>query len=681
MALPLGLRAVTYLLVGTGVAALVLGGLLGPLGTGLVTGALAVSWGLEGARRRWRIRPALVTGVLMAAVAAAALDVLYLADSMLDGMVRLLLVLILLRLVLGRSPRDLRDVGFLSFFLLVATSTVTFGVGFLVVFVAFLVLGTAMLLLQHVHAEAERAGVAPAGGALPGPTLVRIGGAAVVATLAIAAVLFFVIPRVGPAVLPFRSHLSRMVTGFSDRVDLGSFGDIEADRTVVMRVYMPGEAGDPSSLPNLRWRGIVFDHFDGRTWLASGVERAVERRSESGRFALAPRRGRGPVVRQEIYLDPIGTDVVFAAPRPVSIELRAAHLLLDDTGAVSVPSAAARLQYAVESELEPPVPPGTRVGSAGAALSAAERQRYLQLPPLAPVVPGLARAVTAGSADPYDAASRLVAYLSSPLFRYTLAKRGTTAAPLEEFLLVHRAGNCEYFAAALAVMLRTLDVPARVVGGFQRGEWNPYGRYFMIQLADAHSWVEAHFDGLGWVTLDPSPRGLAAAPGEPWALTLYLDALRMRWYRYVINWSPRDQRVFATSLGRQARDLREWVAWPAAWPGARWLLLPGALGAVLAVAWIARRGPAVGRRPGGAAPAPVPRFYARALRVLARRGLRPEPWETARQFSVRVALALPAAAAPIGRLTSQYERARFGAGLGPAEAKEAERLVADIEAH
>jgi hypothetical protein len=296
-------------------------------------------------------------------------------------------------------------------------------------------------------------------------------------------------------------------------------------------------------------------------------------------------------------------------------------------------------------------------------------------------VPGLARELTAGSQDPYEAAARLVAYLSSSAFRYTLAKRETTGAPLDAFLLGHRTGNCEYFASALAVMLRGLDVPARLVGGFQRGEWNPYGRYFMVQLADAHSWVEAHFDGLGWVTLDPSPRGLVAPAGEAWALTLYLDAVRMRWYRYVINWSLRDQRVLATSLGRQARDLRDFLVWPSQWPGTGWLYVPGVLLIGTAVAWALRSGPTIRRRPGTPRTVPVPRFYARTLRVLARRGLRPEPWETARRFSARAAVALPAAAAPIDRLTHHYERARFGGGLAPAEAAEAERLVAQIEAH
>ncbi len=677
----LALRLVTYLLVCDGIVALFLAELIGPLGATLVVLAMLTSWWLEGARERGAVRPALAWGLVGAAAVAIAMDLFYLASTVLDGMVHLLLFLILARLFMRRALRDLRDAGFLSFFLLVATSSVTFSVSFLFTFVTFVLLGTWMLMLHHVVAETELAGspAAPtSSGHLGfGGPLMRVSLAGAAATFVMSAILFFVIPRVGQATLPLRSQLARMVTGFSDRVELGAFGEIETDKTVVMRVYLPDETRDPLLLPNPRWRGLVFDRFDGRTWAVGQPERILVRRGVGGQFRLGMPLGRGPILKQDIYLDPIGTDIVFAAPRALRMDLSAGTPSIDDMGSVSVPTASARLRYQVESELEVPPAPSTTVRGASSDLSRPERSRYLQLPPLSPGIARLAREVTAGSRDPYGAAGALNTFLSSR-FRYTLAKPQTTLEPLEEFLFIRRSGNCEYFAAALAVMLRTLDIPARVVGGFQRGEWNPYGRYFMVRLSDAHTWVEAYFDGRGWVTLDPSPRASVELLGRPSPLALYLDAARMRWYRYVINWSLQDQRLFASTFHRRARDVSLAFAWPTAWQGKLRLVAPALVGVAGALGWLIWRFGRPGRtrsllgRP--------PRFYERALRALGRRGLAPEPAETARQFWARARLEAPACAEPLGRITTEYERARFGStALTTDEMREVERCLLALE--
>jgi len=677
----LALRVVTYLLVCDGIAALFLAELIGPFGATLVVLAMLGAWWLEGARERGIVRPALTWGLVGASAIAIALDLFYLVATALDGMVHLLLFLILARLLVRRALRDLRDAGFLSFFLLVATSSVTFSVVFLFAFVAFLLLGTWMLMLHHIVAETERAGSppGPAGSGrlgLGGP-LMRMSLMGAAATLVIAGILFFVMPRVGQATLPWRNQFTRMVTGFSDRVELGAFGEIETDKTVVMRVYLPGETRDPSLLPNIRWRGIVFDRFDGRTWAVGKPDRMLVRRAGGEQFQLASPLGRGMILKQDIYLDPIGTDVVFAVPRALRMDLHGGAMSVDDMGSVSVPAASARLHYQVESELEPVPAPSTTVRGAGTEFVRAERDRYLQLPPVSPGIIRLAREVTAGGRDPYDMALKLNTFLSSR-FQYTLAKPQTALEPLEEFLFVRRSGNCEYFAAALAVMLRALDIPARVVGGFQRGEWNPYGRYFMVRLSDAHAWVEAYFDGLGWVTFDPSPRASAGAFATPSPLALYFDAARMRWYRYVINWSLQDQQLFASTIQRQARRVSLTFAWPGAWHGRAWVIVVAAVGAAAALGWLIWRSgrPGQARHPAGR----PPRFYERALRALARRGLSREPAETARQFWARTQREAPAYAEPLGRITAEYERARFGsARLTDDEMREVERCLLALE--
>ena len=651
----LALRLSAYLLVADGVAALFVAGLVGPLGLGFVAGALALAWWRAGSGRRI----ARLDRVLVLAVAVGATThLVYVAESALDGFVSLLLLLVLLRLGTARSLGDVRDAGLLSFFMLVAASSMTFGVSLLFAFVGFLGLGSWMLMLHHVVSESERADQDPAT-----PGIFRLSVAGSLAAIVITSALFFVIPRVGQASLPIRAELKRMITGFTSQVELGAIGEIESDTTVVMRVTLPEAGAKAATLPGLRWRGITLDQFDGRGWTASRPERRALRASPLGYVRVGAQRGGGRLLTQEIFLEPIGADVIFAAPRVLSVRLAAPGLLVDDAGGLSVATAAARLHYTVESELEsrtrPPGPPPP-------PLEAAARERYLQLPPLPARVSALAHRVTAGSAEAGEAARRLTEYLTREL-RYSLTQARTPGVDaLEDFLFVRRSGNCEYFSTALAVMLRTVGVPARVVNGFQRGEWNPYGEYMAVRLSDAHSWVEAWIDGAGWITFDPSPRGDAEAAG--WGrLGLYFDAMRIRWYRYVVNCSLKDQVDLAASIRQTARRWRpEWPglsAWPR--PGASlWLGLTAVVAFV--VAWRWRRGdgvarPRLGRRD-------VPDFYRRALRLLARRGVRPAPPETAREFCARVQAAIPAWSAAASALTLAYERVRFGGSpLAPDE--------------
>ena len=586
---PRALRIALYLLVADGLAALYLGGLLDEGGVTVVAAAVLASWWRDALRARLGQVRGIRHAVLALAVAGLGAEVLWLEPSMLDGFTHLLVFLLLYRLYTRYTLRDARDIVFLSFFMLVSVSPIVFGAVYLLLFTIFLVIGTWTLMLRHVMSEAQEARDSPAAGASAmapegtgaspmrsgatqagGHSLLGLGRdltalclAASAGTLAITAVLFFIIPRVGLAALPLRAPAARMVSGFSEHVELGSFGEIELDASPVMRVHLPtwrDEHGSPERLPNLRWRGIAFDRYDEGAWRVGRAQRLTFRRQSAGPFAVNRYRG-GSVLPQEIYLEPIGSDMVFGAPRVLRVHARSDFMTLDDLGNVSVPVPTGRLRYMVESEMETDVD-GPRVGDVVMPADPRWRARYLQLPPLPARVRTLAREVTAGSADPREAARRLTTHLSTQ-FRYTrVLERTTTLDPVDEFLFVQRAGNCEYFAASLAVLLRARGIPARVVNGFQRGEWNPYGKYFLVRLRDAHSWVEVFIEGSGWITLDPSPRG-AAEPAMAAAPTaLYLDALRMRWYRYVINWSLQDQVGAAAAVQRTASAWSVWSLSP-----------------------------------------------------------------------------------------------------------------------
>jgi transglutaminase-like putative cysteine protease len=345
--------------------------------------------------------------------------------------------------------------------------------------------------------------------------------------------------------------------------------------------------------------------------------------------------------------------MIFGAPRVLRLLGRSDFVTVDDLGNIAVPVPAARLHYTVESEPEVGDPGQAHVADAHQPRDPRWQARYTQLPPISERLAALAREVTAGSADDWEAARRLSGWLGREIAYTRVLDRTTALDPLDEFLFVRRAGNCEYFAAALAVMLRSRAIPARVVNGFQRGEWNPYGRYYMVRLRDAHSWVEVFVEGAGWVTLDPSPRvGVEAAPVATSA-TLWLDSLRMSWYRHVVSFGLHDQLAAAETLRRTA-----W-SWSAALtdpPGWREIPRP-ALAVALGLGLASSPGP---RRPR--------RWHARLLRARAPRPGAPGTGAGGRRDRARVRAARPgrglgtAAGEPDRRLRAGPVRRRHADG-------------------
>jgi transglutaminase-like putative cysteine protease len=117
---------------------------------------------------------------------------------------------------------------------------------------------------------------------------------------------------------------------------------------------------------------------------------------------------------------------------------------------------------------------------------------------------------------------------------------------IESFLFDVQEGHCEYFATSMAVLLRNVGIPARVVNGYYSTEWNGLSGMFTVRQRDAHSWVEAWMgDNYGWMTFDPTPSAGVARRGDRSAIAQTMsrlsDAIRMRWYRYVVDYSFTDQ--------------------------------------------------------------------------------------------------------------------------------------------
>ncbi len=643
-----------------------------------------------------------ITAVFLAYVV---LDILILAESIMVALVHLLLFLLTYKLFNQRTPRDFLDSVILTFLMLITSATLTVSFGFLLVFSLYMLLAVWALILFHLKRETDVAFPEHSRDLLAGSGLIStefllssvgLAAGALLLTLAI----FIILPRVGRTFLPFRAQLGTMITGFTDRVELGAYGSMQNDPTIVMRINFVGQQSSQDSIPDLRWRGMAFDRFDGRTWSLGDSVRTPVRRTRDGAFTVAPHRIGSPFVAYEVFLETIGSEAIFGLPRVVSIQGRFPSLSVDVSGGLSLPAPpGSRLRYLAISQpeqfrpeqLDRPVGPGEYPPEI--------REPYLQLPEIPARVARLAAELTTSAPTPYQAARRVERYLEDNI-RYSLDLRGdSNQDPIEEFLFVRKAGNCEYFAASMTILLRAAGIPARVVNGFQRGEWNEVGQFYTVRQRDAHSWVEAYLPEAGWVTFDPSPRtafeAQAFAPSG-WLLK-YFDALRMRWNRYVIDYSLADQAALAVGLRYQSFALRRsvsqaWDHWTfrvsrllrAIWRDYGSLATVLLALAVAAIVLLRRRG----SLPDFAAAWPfgtrrqqqTVAFYERALRLLARQGHPRPPSTTAREFALRFA-DRPQLREPVAELTALYERVRFGeAPLAPDDSRRASALLRQLAA-
>jgi hypothetical protein len=128
---------------------------------------------------------------------------------------------------------------------------------------------------------------------------------------------------------------------------------------------------------------------------------------------------------------------------------------------------------------------------------------------------------------------------------------------VDEFLLRDRRGHCEYFAAGMVALLTSLNVPARIVGGFYGGQLNPLTGYFVVRREDAHAWVEV-WNGKTWQTFDPTPASLRPGNAQAGLLNMYAtalsDSINYFWDRYVLTFGLGDQLALVIDMMQRMRD-------------------------------------------------------------------------------------------------------------------------------
>ncbi|MEK7831493.1 MAG: DUF3488 and transglutaminase-like domain-containing protein, partial [Acidobacteriota bacterium] len=402
-----------------------------------------------------------------------------------------------------------------------------------------------------------------------GRSLFFFSALAMAIILLLAAPLFFVVPRVTNGAGRNGLLQGEAISGFSDTVRLGEVAQVKLNPQVVMRVRVGFPQGQQaqSQQQSLRWRGVTLDHYDGQSWNNSGPDALpIRRYGES--FRLDEPDYRHGFTEQQFFMEPLELRNIFAAPRPVLVT-GVPDLLRDlGDGLWTEAYRLNKLNYSVYSDTSIPT------DEVIAADNSREyprnvTQRYLQLPENHdPRIDQLAAQLTENAKTPFETARRIEHYLRTQ-FDYTLdLQRVEDGDPVADFLFNTRAGHCEYFASAMVLMLRARRIPARLVNGFQTGEYNPTADVFTVRQSDAHSWVEAYFPQSKWVAFDPTPAaGLSAYDGGLMAmLRQYSEAMEMLWLEEVVAFDTSKQiSMFMTAqswMSSYQKNISwQWLEW------------------------------------------------------------------------------------------------------------------------
>ncbi len=538
--------------------ALATSGSVSPLPLALTGAALIARALMVAGMVRIRIPAAFTTGVTLAYIGFYAVDYFLISREFLQATVHLIFFLAVTKILTASTPRDYFYVKTIALLELLAASLFSGNASF------FLFLG--MFLLASVAAfasdEIRRSGAAAGSSEIslrrfPAGRLLLFTGWVSMGILVLTAGLFFLLPRTARAALQRFAPMHRHMAGFSREVDLGDIGEIQQQDSAVMHV----RAEDGRPLPEgLKWRGATLAAFDGRRWFnPPGATRpiATDRR---GLFILATpeqRRSQSPRLTYMVQMSEAAGDALFFPGEPEFLWIDAPYIVCASPGVYRrLYGSTGPATYQARSFLDPA--PFTSSPETGPDPSPGPI--YLQLPPLDPRVPSLARQITAGAPGPLAKARAIERYLPRH-YRYTLELPAREPRdPLAHFLFERRKGHCEYFASAMAVMLRTLDIPSRVATGFQGGIYNPISRRQIVRGSDAHSWVEAWIPGRGWTAFDPTPADGGRAASIWGRLSLYADAADVFWQEWVLGYSLDHQILLASRMEDSGRRLG--VNWP-----------------------------------------------------------------------------------------------------------------------
>jgi transglutaminase-like putative cysteine protease len=455
----------------------------------------------------------------------------------------LLVVMMALKFLESRNQRDQLVLIMISYFLLFASLLSERG-PLVLVYAVVVVWLTTVALIQ----------IGRRGEFMPYRATGALSGRLLLHALPVMVVLFMLFPRLPGPLWAIPGSTSSGASGLNDTMSPGDITTLGLSDEIAFRVEFEAR---PPRANNLYWRGPSLTHFNGRTWSMLQGTRRGERVLDTVEY-------RGEPTSYRVMVEPNGRNWAFALDMPRewtgdnSLRLGSDYQLGTFFGGPRV----RRLDYRVTSYVE---------YSAREPLTEREREVFRALPAeSSPRTRALAASWLADSPGGAQIVERAMAYLRSQPFEYTLTPPALGAQPVDEFLFETREGFCEHYASALTVLLRAAGLPARVVMGYQGGELNGIGGYYIVRQSDAHAWTEVWLEDEGWVRVDGvaavAPErvalgfdrfgagrttAVAAALRSGWGrqLAFFWDAVETGWQSWVIGYGPDIQRALLESLG------------------------------------------------------------------------------------------------------------------------------------
>ncbi len=473
--------------------------------------------------------------------------------------------LLTLKLLSHKTARDWKQIFALGLMHLALAAVLTVDLSFALCYFLFAVAATWAVCLLNIWHERARLREAQPGGDTEqgiGLSFLAITGLLSLVSMVCAAAIFMVLPRVGLGNFGISRNSTRL-TGFSESVQLDDLGPLLQNDTPVMRVVLSGPSAHRYEARYMR--GAAFDRWDGARWTKSSHRAlSIAGRNRDFRDLTRPTEIVPDSLRliQEITLSPTGTAALFACPEPIIVREASFYadtvkvdlfncLKLLVTPSIDIQytaiSALPDLQHRAAARVFPAQRPGGR--------------DYTQLPDdLDPRLSALAQQWWQEIDAPYDL--RRVELFAQRLLEhceYTLDVPATPNGenPLAFFLFTSKRGHCELFATALAVLLRTLGVAARVANGFILQEYIPFEEYYLVRQSHAHAWTEVYVAPQGWLVVDATPSGSQATPLQVNdSFSALLDSVGFLWMRWVISYNAEDQRQLALDAKSMFSELK-----------------------------------------------------------------------------------------------------------------------------